>query len=99
MSLLQIYLSVEETKRDELERVFNEVFAPAISIRVGFQHVFLLQVHDKVDEFQIQLCFDTEEHRMEWVASAEHQEAFPKVKALCRAISHSRFDVRSRTVA
>lgn len=96
MSLLQIYLRIIAANRSELERVFNEVFAPAISEQNGFRHVFLLKVHDKEDEFQIQLCFDTEDHRLAWVASAEHQEAFPQVKALCESISHVRFELCSQ---
>jgi hypothetical protein len=41
----------------------------------------------------IQLCFDTEEQRLRWVGSEEHQDAFPKISALCTETAAIRYDI------
>ncbi len=43
--------------------------------------------------YRIELVFESEELRLQWVASREHQEAFPRIAALCQRVSWSGFEV------
>ncbi len=90
---LQINLEALPGKEEKLEKVFDTVFVPAISVQKGFKSVSLLKQSNTMRGYQIQLRFDTEEQRLAWVASDEHQKAFPKVAELCGMVSWLGFDV------
>ncbi len=94
---LQISLEALPGKDEKLEKIFDTVFAPAISIQKGFKSVSLLKQSNTMHGYQIQLRFDTEEQRLAWVASDEHQKAFPKVAELCGAVSWMGFEVAGHT--
>ncbi len=59
----------------------------------GFVRVALLKSREALREYQIELVFESEELRLQWVASKEHQEAFPQIAALCQRVSWSGFDI------
>ena len=80
-------------KETELESVFRDAFVPAISVQEGFRRVTLLKVRDAMRQYRIVLAFGSEELRLKWVASKEHQQAFPKIMALCQQITWAGFDV------
>ncbi len=90
---LHIYLEPFAGKENELESVFRDAFVPAISVQKGFRRVALLKVRDALRQYRIELAFDSEELRLDWVASREHQAAFPKLVALCQQIAWAGFDV------
>ncbi len=90
---LKIYVEPFAGKEKELETTFQEVFVPAISVQEGFVRVALLKARDAFREYQISLVFESEELRLKWVASKEHQDAFPKIAVLCGRMSWSGFDV------
>lgn len=90
---LHIHLEPFAGKEGELESAFRDAFVPAISVQQGFRRVALLKARDALRRYQIHLAFDSEELRLKWVASREHQEAFPRIAALCQQVSWSGFDV------
>ena len=89
----EIYLDAHEGKEKDLEKVFLTYFAPAIKTMEGFKNVVMLKKRDALREYEINLFFETEELRMKWVASDEHQMAFPKIAECCARISWAGFDV------
>ncbi len=86
-------LEVLAGKERELEEAFRTAFVPAIRVQEGFRRVAMLKMQNALRRYQIELAFDSEELRLQWVASREHQEAFPKLAALCRDITWSGFQV------
>lgn len=89
---LHIYLEPFEGKETELESVYWSDFVPAITIQEGFQRVTLIKRRDALREYQINLAFDTEELRLKWVGSKEHQAVWPKIASLCSRASWCGFD-------
>ncbi|MEJ2170579.1 MAG: antibiotic biosynthesis monooxygenase [Desulfobacterales bacterium] len=90
---LHIYLEPVAGMEAQLESAFREAFVPAISVQEGFRRVALLKLRDALRKYRIELAFDSEDLRMKWVDSKEHQEAFPKIAALCQRVSWAGFDV------
>jgi len=89
---LHIYLEPIQGKEKELELVYHNEYVPAIAIQKGFQRTILLKRRDALREYQIDITFDSEELRLKWVDSKEHQEVWPKVASLCARISWEGFD-------
>jgi len=77
---LHIYLNAKTGQEAELERVYRDVFYPAVSRQKGFRSSLLMRKL-KTGEFTVRLSFDTEELRLKWVASDDHQKAFPALNA------------------
>lgn len=92
MIALKIYLDAYEGKEKDLEKAFLTYFAPAIKTMEGFKNVVMLKKRDALREYEINLFFETEELRMKWVASDEHQMAFPKIAECCTMVSWVSFD-------
>jgi heme-degrading monooxygenase HmoA len=92
---LHIYLEPFAGKGDDLEAAYWQHFVPAIEVQKGFQRTVLLRKRDAVREYQINIAFTSEDLRLEWVASREHAEAWPKLEALCQRASWEGFDVIS----
>ena len=93
MTELQIYVDVQPGKEKELEETFERVFVPAISVQEGFRQVELLRSKNAMSSYQIVLAFASEEFRLKWVASREHEAAFPKICALCLRVAWQGFDI------
>ncbi len=96
---LHIYLEPFAGQESQLESVFREAFVPAISVQEGFRRVALLKVRDALRQYRIELAFESEELRLKWVASPEHQKAFPQIAALCQQITWAGFDVMEQRLA
>jgi heme-degrading monooxygenase HmoA len=90
---LHVYLEPQPGKEQDLVDVFNNHFAPAIKVQDGFRSVALLKPQDALSRHVISLRFDTEEQRLKWVASDAHQDAFPRIIALCNSITWRNHDV------
>jgi len=80
-------------KEGEFESVFYDAFVPAISVQKGYRSIVLLKAREALRRYHIEFTFDSEDLRLQWVASREHQEAFPRLAALCQQITWSGFDV------
>lgn len=89
---LQIYLNVTNGKEGDLEKAFKTAFAPAIKKQKGFKAVYMLKSTIAIRTYQINLYFETEDLRQKWVASADHQKAWPKIAAPCDNATWILFD-------
>jgi heme-degrading monooxygenase HmoA len=89
---LHIWLTAKSGQEDAMEKTFREVFYPAVSARKGFRSALIMRKPGTSD-YTIRLSFDTEELRMEWVASGEHQKAWPALEALAAKTSYDGFAV------
>jgi antibiotic biosynthesis monooxygenase (ABM) superfamily enzyme len=102
--LLQIYFEVDPANAADFEAMYAGVYIPALRKQAGYIRSALLRVFpenmaNEIDaapttcNYQMELVFDTEANRRQWVASPEHQAAWPKAAALARAISHRAYDI------
>jgi heme-degrading monooxygenase HmoA len=73
---LHIWLTAKPGQEAALEKTFREVFYPAVKSQNGFRSALLMRKPNTSD-YTVRLSFDTEEQRMKWVASDEHQKAWP----------------------
>ena len=89
---LHIYLTAKAGGEAELERVYREVFYPAASRQKGFRSSQLMR-KPKTAEYTVRLSFDTEELRMQWVASAEHQKAWRALSGTAAKANYAGFGV------
>lgn len=89
---LHIYLTAKAGGEAELERVYKEVFYPAVSRQKGFRSSQLMRKPKTVD-YVVRLSFNSEEQRMAWVASAEHQKAWPALNATAAKANYAGFGV------
>ncbi|MCL4236979.1 MAG: hypothetical protein KJ047_01920 [Anaerolineae bacterium] len=99
MMLLQIYFEIDTLKQAEFEAMYTAVYVPALRQQQGYIRSSLLRIFpaDLAQEigaaptqfeYQLELVFDTEENRRRWVASPEHQRAWPQAAALARSVAH-----------
>jgi heme-degrading monooxygenase HmoA len=93
MILFELHFQVDPTKRDEFERTYADVFAPAISKQEGFQSLKFLRLYSPSAlaeiqaspteyEYQINFTFESEAARRVWATSPAHDVAWPKLSAL-----------------
>jgi heme-degrading monooxygenase HmoA len=78
---LHIWLTAKPGQEEAIEKTFREVFYPAVSSRKGFRSALMMRKPGTAD-YTVRLSFDTEELRAEWVASEEHQKAWPALQSL-----------------
>jgi heme-degrading monooxygenase HmoA len=92
--MIELHINLEpfQGKEQELESLYWGEFAPKISIQEGFQRSTLIKRCDALREYQIAITFDTEDLRLKWVDSKEHQEVWPKIASICVRASWSSFD-------
>lgn len=84
---LHVDLEVDPAKAAALEANFKKVFRPTISKQPGFVDVRLLKFRKammgegpKTSFYRLLISFQTEEQRVTWVASADHQKAWPTIE-------------------
>jgi heme-degrading monooxygenase HmoA len=76
---LHVDLDVEPTKEKDLVSTFHTVFEPTISKQPGFVLVTLLKLRAAVT-YRLVISFETEEQRVAWVATADHQRVWPQME-------------------
>ena len=102
--LLQIYFQVDPERADEFEKMYADTYVPAMRKQQGYQQSTLLRLYRKdvaqaimasptEFNYQMELVFDTEEDRQKWVASAEHQKAWPEASGIATKFSWRGFDL------
>jgi len=94
---LHIHLEPHAGREAELERAYWQYYVPAVSVQEGFRRTVLLKRRDAVREYQIDIAFDSEELRLQWVASPQHQEGWPPIQALCARVSWTGFDAADKS--
>ena len=104
MMLLQIYFDVSEDRQADFERMYAQVYVPALRKQKGYQRSTLLrlfppQLAQEIEaaptefNYQMELVFDTEENRRLWVASEEHRAAWPQAQAMAKSVAWRGYDV------
>lgn len=89
---LHIFLEPLPGQEGALENLYLDAYLPGISVQRGFLRSTLLKKRDALREYQIHIAFASEELRLQWVASPEHQAAWPRIVALCSRVSWAGFD-------
>lgn len=90
---LHLCLKVKPGQEAALEKTYANTFVPAISRQKGFVHIKLLRHQQRRDQYEIHFAFRTPEERAIWAVSADHEVAFPAIRALCTEISGQLYDV------
>lgn len=83
MVVLTINLSVQNGRQAELRHNFLERFLPAVSRQPGFVDAKLATALEDASRMLVLLMFDSEQQRLAWVNSAEHDPAWESVASLC----------------
>ncbi len=84
---LHVDLDVTPGKEKTLEANFEKTFRPTIGKQPGFVEVKLLKFRKAMmgagpahSSYRLLISFHTEEQRVTWVASADHQKAWPTIE-------------------
>lgn len=104
MMLLQIYFSVTDENTTDFEKMYEEVYVPALRKQQGYIRSSLLRIFppamaQKIQakstdyNYQMMLMFDTEENRLKWVDSPEHRQAWPAAEAMTQDVAHRAYDL------
>jgi mannose-6-phosphate isomerase-like protein (cupin superfamily)/heme-degrading monooxygenase HmoA len=102
--VLQMDFVVDTENKEAFENMYYSVYVPAMTVQDGYLSSKLLRLFpDDVAKtieaeptsynYQIQISFDTEENRRKWVASDQHQIAWPAATAIAREFKWRGYDV------
>jgi antibiotic biosynthesis monooxygenase (ABM) superfamily enzyme len=99
--LLQIYFNVKDENAQAFEAMFDDVYVPAMQVQAGYLGSRLLKTFPPPEgeaagtefNYQMNLFFDTEDNRVKWAESPEHEVAFPAAKALAESWDAQKYDV------
>lgn len=90
---LHVDLEVDPSKAAALEANYKKVFRPTISKQPGFVDVRLLKFRKamkgdgpQTSFYRLLISFQTEEQRVTWVASADHQKAWPTIEGQLKGV-------------
>jgi mannose-6-phosphate isomerase-like protein (cupin superfamily) len=101
---LQMDFVVAKENSEAFEKMYYAVYVPAMKVQQGYLGSKLLrlfpetlskeiQAEPTTYNYQIQISFDTEENRRKWVASSQHQIAWPSAVALAKEYKWRGYDV------
>jgi mannose-6-phosphate isomerase-like protein (cupin superfamily)/heme-degrading monooxygenase HmoA len=101
---LQMDFVVPKENADAFEKMYYSIYVPAMTVQPGYLGSKLLrlfpeniskeiQAEPTVYNYQIQISFDTEENRRKWVASSQHQIAWPAASSLATEFKWRGYDV------
>ncbi|MFZ2286998.1 MAG: cupin domain-containing protein [Bacteroidales bacterium] len=104
MAKLQMFFEVEPQNFEAFEKNYTDVYVPALRKQVGYLGSKLLRRFpddfskkigspDTKFNFEMELMFDTEEHRQIWTKTEEHDYAWPKTAALSKSFQWIGYDV------
>jgi len=84
---LHVDLDVDTVKEKDLVANFQKVFQPTIRKQPGFVDVRLLKFRKAMVgegpgkwSYRLLISFQTEEQRLKWVASDDHQKVWPTIE-------------------
>ena len=93
MVSLHIDLQLKPGAGPELEKTFRQVFRPAVSAQPGFVAVALLHPTSEATGYRLVIEFQTEQLRLDWVATDLHQQVWPQIEAHCDGYAVKNFTV------
>lgn len=102
--VLQMEFVVTKENAEAFEKMYHSIYVPAMTVQKGYLESKLLRLFPENIEkeiggeqttynYQIQISFDTEENRRKWVASAQHQVAWPAASGLAQSFKWRGYDV------
>jgi hypothetical protein len=83
---LHVDLEVDPAKEADLVKTFKSVFKPTISKQPGFVDVKLMKLRSvpvgtpPATKWRLLISFTTEELRLKWVATGDHQRVWPQME-------------------
>jgi mannose-6-phosphate isomerase-like protein (cupin superfamily) len=101
---LQMDFVVPKENAEAFEKMYHSIYVPAMTVQQGYVGSKLLrlfseevaksiQAEPSIYNYSIQISFDTEENRRKWVASPQHQIAWPAASALVKEFKWRGYDV------
>jgi mannose-6-phosphate isomerase-like protein (cupin superfamily) len=101
---LQMDFVVAKENAEAFEKMYQSIYVPAMTVQQGYVGSKLLRLFPETAakeisaeptnyNYQIQISFDTEENRKKWVASKEHQIAWPAASGLAKEFKWRGYDV------
>ncbi len=104
MAKLQMFFEIEPKDFEAFEKNYIDVYVPALRKQVGYLgsklvRAFPADVLKRIGSpetkfnFQMELMFDTEEHRVMWTRTAEHDYAWPKTAAFAKSYQWIGYDI------
>lgn len=102
--VLQMDFVVLKENMEAFEKMYYSIYVPAMTVQQGYVGSKLLrlfpenivkeiQAEPTTYNYQIQISFDTEENRRKWVASRQHQIAWPAASGLAKEYKWRGYDV------
>ena len=104
MAKLQMFFEVEPSNFEAFEKNYIDVYVPALRPQPGYMGSKLLRIFpaavakrngspETKFNFQMELLFDTEEHRQMWTKTKEHDFAWPRTAALSKSYQWFGYDI------
>jgi mannose-6-phosphate isomerase-like protein (cupin superfamily) len=101
---LQMDFIVAKENSDAFEKMYYSIYVPAMTVQQGYVGSKLLRLFPEnlskeieaeptTYNYQIQISFKTEEDRRKWVASAQHQIAWPAASSLAKEYKWRGYEV------
>lgn len=101
---LQMDFVVPKENVEAFEKMYYSIYVPAMTVQPGYLsskclRLFPENIQKEIQaeptnyNFQIQISFDTEENRRKWVASAQHQIAWPAASGLAKEFKWRGYDI------
>ena len=93
---LHVDMMVDPAKEKELKKNFKDIFKPAMAKQPGYLHVYMLKLREakagKAPEgsnYRLVINFRSEEDRLNWVKSNDHQSAWPTIEGTFKVKSYT----------
>lgn len=101
---LQMDFVVPKESAEAFEKMYYSIYVPAMTVQEGYLgskclRIFPENIQKEIQaeptnyNYQIQISFDTEEHRRKWVASPQHQIAWPAASGLAKEFKWRGYDI------
>jgi mannose-6-phosphate isomerase-like protein (cupin superfamily) len=108
--VLQMDFIVPQENAEAFEKMYHSIYVPAMIVQQGYLGSKLLrlfpddlakiiQAEPTAYNYSIQISFDTEENRRKWVASDQHQIAWPAASKLAKEFKWRGYDVKGADVS
>ena len=102
--VLQMDFVVTKENAEAFEKMYHSIYVPAMTVQQGYLSSKLLRFYPEnlakeiqsestTYNYQIQISFDTEANRRKWVASPQHQIAWPSATSLAKEFKWRGYDV------
>jgi mannose-6-phosphate isomerase-like protein (cupin superfamily) len=102
--VLQMDFVVPKENGEAFEKMYYSIYVPAMTVQQGYIGSKLLRLFPEdiaktilaeptTYNYQIQISFDTEENRRRWVASDQHQIAWPAATKLAKEFKWRGYEV------